>query len=192
MITPPTSLIGALLEEQVQNILPGSSAEHAIREARQQSLDVILMDIQMPDIDGIRASEIIRSMPHHASTPIVAVTAHAIDGEREQLIKAGMNDYLAKPIDESKLRQLLARYTPPPVVTVPELLPILPTLDWQLALRQAANKADLARDLLRMLLEFYRKCMRRWRSLCRPMRSTPCVRLFTSCTAVPATAACRA
>jgi len=147
-------LIGALLEEQVQNILLCSSAEHAIREARQQSLDVILMDIQMPEIDGIRASEIIRGLPHHANTPIVAVTAHAIDGEREQLIKAGMNDYLAKPIDESKLRQLLARYTPPPVVSLPELQPILPTLDWQLALRQAANKPDLARDLLRMLLEF--------------------------------------
>lgn len=147
-------LIGALLEEQVQNILLCSSAEHAIREARQQSLDVILMDIQMPDIDGIRASEIIRGLPLHATTPIVAVTAHAIDGEREQLIKAGMNDYLAKPIDESKLRQLLARYTPAPVVAVPELPPILPTLDWQLALRQAANKPDLARDLLRMLLEF--------------------------------------
>lgn len=147
-------LIGALLEEQVQNILLCSSAEHAIRAARQQSLDVILMDIQMPEIDGIRASEIIRGLPHHANTPIVAVTAHAIDGEREQLIKAGMNDYLAKPIDESKLRQLLARYTPPPVVSLPELQPILPTLDWQLALRQAANKPDLARDLLRMLLEF--------------------------------------
>ncbi|GME39589.1 MULTISPECIES: two-component sensor histidine kinase BarA [unclassified Pantoea] len=147
-------LIGALLEEQVQNILLCSSAEHAIREARQQSLDVILMDIQMPEIDGIRASEIIRGLPHHANTPIAAVTAHAIDGEREQLIKAGMNDYLAKPIDESKLRQLLARYTPPPVVSLPELQPILPTLDWQLALRQAANKPELARDLLRMLLEF--------------------------------------
>lgn len=147
-------LIGALLEEQVQNILLCSSAEHAIRKARQQSLDVILMDIQMPEIDGIRASEIIRGLPHHANTPIVAVTAHAIDGEREQLIKAGMNDYLAKPIDESKLRQLLARYTPPPVVSLPELQPILPTLDWQLALRQAANKPELARDLLRMLLDF--------------------------------------
>ena len=65
------------------------------------------MDIQMPDIDGIRASEIIRSLPQHASTPIVAVTAHALDGEREQLIAAGMNDYLAKPIDEDKLKQLL-------------------------------------------------------------------------------------
>ncbi|MGK3144232.1 two-component sensor histidine kinase BarA [Pantoea sp. C2G6] len=147
-------LIGALLEEQVQHILLCNSAEHAIREARQQSLDVILMDIQMPEIDGIRASEIIRRLPNHANTPIVAVTAHAIDGEREHLIKAGMNDYLAKPIDESKLSQLLARYTPPPVVAVPELPQILPTLDWQLALRQAANKPDLARDLLRMLLEF--------------------------------------
>lgn len=147
-------LIGALLEEQVQKIVLCNSAEQAIHQARLQPLDVILMDIQMPDIDGIRASEIIRTLPQHAHTPIVAVTAHAIDGEREQLIKAGMNDYLAKPIDESKLSQLLARYTPTPTVQTPELPQILPSLDWALALRQAANKPDLAHDMLRMLLEF--------------------------------------
>ncbi|MBE5253514.1 two-component sensor histidine kinase BarA [Mixta mediterraneensis] len=147
-------LIGALLEEQVQKIVLCNSAGQAIRQARLQPLDVILMDIQMPDIDGIRASEIIRNLPQHAHTPIVAVTAHAIDGEREQLIKAGMNDYLAKPIDENKLSQLLARYTPTPTVQPPELPQILPTLDWTLALRQAANKPDLARDMLSMLLAF--------------------------------------
>ena len=146
-------LIGALLEEQVENSVLCDSAEQAIRQARQQRLDVILMDIQMPEIDGIRASEIIRSLPLHAGTPIVAVTAHAIDGEREQLIKAGMNDYLAKPIDESKLSLLLARYAPLPAP--PALLPhVSPSLDWTLALRQAANKPELARDLLQMLLDF--------------------------------------
>ncbi|MCU7366538.1 two-component sensor histidine kinase BarA [Pantoea stewartii] len=147
-------LIGALLEEQVEHSILCNNAEQAIHIAHRQALDVILMDIQMPDIDGIRASEIIRTLPNHANTPIVAVTAHAIDGEREHLIRAGMNDYLAKPIDENKLSQVLTRYMPSPASAVPEVPQILPTLDWKLALRQAANKPDLARDLLRMLLEF--------------------------------------
>ncbi|BCQ36286.1 histidine kinase [Erwinia rhapontici] len=147
-------LIGALLEEQVAHIVLCDSGEAAINQARHQHLDIILMDIQMPEIDGIRASEAIRTLPQHANTPIVAVTAHALDGEREQLIKAGMNDYLAKPIDEQKLSRLLARYSPGgqrmslPVIEVPA------SLDWALALRQAANKPDLARDLLQMLVDF--------------------------------------
>ncbi|CCG86173.1 sensor histidine kinase/response regulator [Erwinia piriflorinigrans CFBP 5888] len=147
-------LIGALLEELVVDIVLCGSGEAAIVQARQQHLDIILMDIQMPDIDGIRASELIREMPQHANTPIVAVTAHAMDGEREQLMKAGMNDYLAKPIDEQRLSHLLARYSStgqhvlPPVVEVPA------SLDWAMALRQAANKPDLAHDLLQMLVDF--------------------------------------
>ncbi|WP_026042342.1 two-component sensor histidine kinase BarA [Pantoea sp. A4] len=147
-------LIGTLLEEQTQEIILCSSASEAISQARQRTLDVILMDIQMPDIDGIRASEIIRSLPNHAQTPIVAVTAHAIDGEREELIKAGLNDYLAKPIDESKLSQLLARYAPVPTSLMTEKSDLNASLDWNLALRQAANKPELARDLLQMLLDF--------------------------------------
>jgi len=147
-------LIGALLEEQVENIVLCDSGEKAIAVAREQALDIILMDIQMPEIDGIRASEQIRELPQHTNTPIIAVTAHAIDGEREHLIKAGMNDYLAKPIDEVKLSHLLARYSPTLPASAPETPGISPSLDWQLALRQAANKPDLARDLLRMLLDF--------------------------------------
>ncbi|QUG74534.1 two-component sensor histidine kinase BarA [Erwinia sp. E602] len=147
-------LIGALLEEQAEEIVLCDSGEAAIQQARLQKLDIILMDIQMPDIDGLRASEAIRALPQHATTPIVAVTAHALEGEREQLIHAGMNDYLAKPIDEQKLSVLLARYALPqggerlPVIDVPA------SLDWSLALRQAANKPDLAEDLLRMLVDF--------------------------------------
>ncbi|HBQ79126.1 MAG TPA: two-component sensor histidine kinase BarA, partial [Erwinia persicina] len=147
-------LIGALLEEQVAEIVLCDSGEGAITQARQQHLDIILMDIQMPEIDGIRASEAIRTLPQHANTPIVAVTAHAMDGEREQLIKAGMNDYLAKPIDEQKLSRLLARYTPGGQRAIPKIIEVPASLDWPLALRQAANKPDLARDLLQMLVDF--------------------------------------
>jgi two-component system sensor histidine kinase BarA len=147
-------LIGALLEEQVENIVLCDSGEAAIQQASQMSLDIILMDIQMPNIDGIRAGEMIRSYPQHATTPIVAVTAHALDGEREHLIQAGMTDYLAKPIDEAKLSNLLARYTPGLQAVAAKLQDVPASLDWQLALRQAANKPDLARDLLRMLVDF--------------------------------------
>ncbi|OON39601.1 two-component sensor histidine kinase BarA [Izhakiella australiensis] len=144
-------LIGALLEEQVEHIVLCESGQAAVHQAQLHQPDIILMDIQMPDIDGIRASEMIRALPGYQNTPIVAVTAHALDGEREELMAAGMSDYLAKPIDELKLRQLLAHYAPG---TLPPEAENSASLDWQLALRQAANKPDLARDLLRMLLEF--------------------------------------
>ncbi|CAI1727193.1 Signal transduction histidine-protein kinase BarA [Serratia fonticola] len=151
-------LIGALLAEQVEKTLLCESGEEAIVLARDNVLDMILMDIQMPNIDGIRASELIRQMPHHNSTPIVAVTAHAVSGEREHLLQAGMDDYLAKPIDEAMLTRVLSRYHT--VELEPEAaqprIPAEPplSLDWPLALRQAANKEDLARDLLQMLIEF--------------------------------------
>ncbi|TQI78883.1 Hpt sensor hybrid histidine kinase [Serratia fonticola] len=151
-------LIGALLEEQVVKTLLCESGEEAIAMARDNVLDMILMDIQMPNIDGIQASELIRQMPHHNSTPIIAVTAHAVSGEREYLLQAGMDDYLAKPIDEAMLTQVLSRYhtvdvEPDPIKPRAPAEPPL-SLDWPLALRQAANKEDLARDLLQMLVDF--------------------------------------
>lgn len=119
------------------------------------------MDIQMPDMDGIRACELIRHLPHQQQTPVIAVTAHALEGQREKLLAAGMNDYLAKPIEEDKLSTLLLRYQPGMHVAAPQLAePVEPvidhnvTLNWQLALRQAAMKPDLAREMLQMLLAF--------------------------------------
>lgn len=152
-------LIGTLLEELVETTLLCHSGEEAIDMARNNDLDIILMDIQMPNIDGIRASEIIHQLPRHAKTPIIAVTAHSLSGEREQLLKVGMDDYLAKPIDESMLKRVLARHYSH---QTPQGSPLDPengsrpmsTLDWQLALQQSANKEDLARDLLQMLVDF--------------------------------------
>ncbi|MBS5775186.1 MAG: two-component sensor histidine kinase BarA [Enterobacter cloacae] len=161
-------LIGALLEDQVQQVELCESGQQAIERAKQMQFDLVLMDIQMPEMDGIRACELIRQLPHQQQTPVVAVTAHAMAGQKEKLLSAGMNDYLAKPIEEEKLRNLLLRYKPghsvgpwltplepeaeqtPPVITVDDET----TLDWQLALRQAAGKSDLARDMLHMLVEF--------------------------------------
>lgn len=161
-------LIGALLQEQVEQTILCNSAAEAIAYAQKKPLDIILMDIQMLEIDGLRAAELIRQLPLHAHTPIVAVTAHTISDERQRLLDAGMVDCLAKPIDEAMLRRLLSRYgihdpaslappregpsdvRPPPVPSGNQDV----SLDWQLALRQAADKPDLAREMLGMLLEF--------------------------------------
>lgn len=83
-------------------------------------------------------------------------------GQKEKLLSAGMNDYLAKPIEEEKLHNLLLRYKPGANVAArlmaPEPAEFIfnpnATLDWQLALRQAAGKPDLARDMLQMLIDF--------------------------------------
>lgn len=158
-------LIGVLLEDQVQHVEVCSSGAQALERAKQMQFDLILMDIQMPEMDGIRACELIRQLPHQQHTPVIAVTAHAMAGQKEKLLSAGMNDYLAKPIAEDKLHNLLLRYKPDPVVNqyLTSAEPAKPvelvvnedaTLDWQLALRQAAGKSDLARELLQMLVAF--------------------------------------
>ncbi|EDB3603155.1 two-component sensor histidine kinase BarA [Salmonella enterica subsp. enterica serovar Enteritidis] len=155
-------LIGALLEDKVQHVELCDSGHQAVDRAKQMQFDLILMDIQMPDMDGIRACELIHQLPHQQQTPVIAVTTHAMAGQKEKLLSAGMNDYLAKPIEEEKLHNLLLRYKPGANVAArlmaPEPAEFIfnpnATLDWQLALRQAAGKPDLARDMLQMLIDF--------------------------------------
>ncbi|WP_333854456.1 two-component sensor histidine kinase BarA [Leclercia sp.] len=155
-------LIGALLEDQVQHVELCESGLQAVERAKQMQFDLIMMDIQMPGMDGIRACELIRQLPHQLQTPVIAVTAHAMAGQKEKLLSAGMNDYLAKPIEEEKLHNLLQRYKPgpaggnwvAPVEAADIPINVSATLDWQLALRQAAGKNALAREMLQMLVAF--------------------------------------
>ena len=76
--------------------------------------DCILMDIQMPEMDGLEATAAIRALPEDdpkRDIPIIALTAHAMSGDREKFIEAGMNDYLSKPMDVDALEAMLARVT---------------------------------------------------------------------------------
>ena len=86
----------------------------AVDLVKQNQYSLVLMDCQMPDMDGYTATKRIREWEkecHRAAVPIVAVTAHAMEGDRERCIEAGMNDYLAKPFGVKDLRDALERWT---------------------------------------------------------------------------------
>ncbi len=75
-----------------------------------QSYDLVLMDLQMPNLDGYKATKRLRKNPAFANLPIIALSADAMKGTREQALQAGMNDYLTKPIDTKKLFTLIGKW----------------------------------------------------------------------------------
>ena len=85
----------------------------AYEAARRERYDVILMDISMPEMDGIEATKAIRAQEDSclsATTPIIALTAHAMEGDRQRFLAAGMNDYLTKPVRKADLRATMAKW----------------------------------------------------------------------------------
>jgi two-component system sensor histidine kinase/response regulator len=87
------------------------AVESLMNEPESVRYDAILMDIQMPEMDGYEATRRIRRIPRFADTPIIAMTAHAMAGEREKVTAAGMNDHVAKPIIPKDLFRTLRRWT---------------------------------------------------------------------------------
>ncbi|WP_432377976.1 response regulator [Duganella sp. P38] len=87
-----------------------SSGAEAQRMVEARAYDAVLMDIQMPDLDGYQATALIRKDQRHAGLPIIAMTAHAVTGYRERCLDKGMNDYVTKPIDPDTLYAVLATW----------------------------------------------------------------------------------
>ena len=85
-----------------------SNGREAVDAARQRSFDLILMDVQMPVMDGFEATAALRD-EERLHVPIVAMTAHAMAGDRELCLSAGMDDYLSKPIDADALTAIIEK-----------------------------------------------------------------------------------
>ncbi len=106
-------LAARILEQAGHTVVVAADGEEAVRLASDPTLEAVLMDVQMPGMDGLAATRAIRRREsgtgHHL--PIIAMTAHAMTGDRERCLAAGMDDYVTKPVDAIDLLERIARLT---------------------------------------------------------------------------------
>jgi CheY-like chemotaxis protein len=100
-----------LKKNNFNHIVVVENGAEALDEVKKQKFDLILMDMQMPVMNGFEAMEKIRLIPEYRETPIVALTAFAMKGDREKCIDAGATDYIPKPIDSQEFIQKVKLYT---------------------------------------------------------------------------------
>jgi two-component system, sensor histidine kinase and response regulator len=145
------------------------NGEQAVRRVQEARYDVVLMDVQMPVMDGLEATRRIRARPGFDKLPILAMTANAMAGDRQRSLAAGMNDHLAKPIDPQEVYVALRRWLPardagegvadsssralpPPVdsAAADDPLAAVPGLDSAAGLRRVLGRREAYVGLLRM------------------------------------------
>ncbi|MFA9216127.1 MAG: response regulator, partial [Sphingomonadaceae bacterium] len=126
--------------------------------------DAVLMDIQMPEMDGYEATARIRAQPQHAQLPVIAMTAHAVAGFRENSLAMGMNDYVTKPIEPERLFAVLASWIRLDPARVAPALPVrqssvpalaVPGIDVAAALERLGGNSELLARLLRKFADEY-------------------------------------
>ena len=103
-------IASAMLTNLGLTVINARDGAHAIELYGADDFDLVLMDCEMPGMDGYEASRRIRALEAQTSrprTPIIAVTAHALTGDREECLKAGMDDYLSKPVSERRMADVL-------------------------------------------------------------------------------------
>jgi two-component system sensor histidine kinase BarA len=158
-------LIDALLSELNVSVETADSGEKAIELCKVNEFDLIFMDIQMPGMDGLEASKQIRLIERkNKKLPIIALTAHAMKGEKERLLNQGMDDYLTKPINQTQLQENIAKWTHKQIIVREQnrqksksknKTPSDSSIDWSLSLKNAGGREDLAKDMLQMLVNSF-------------------------------------
>lgn len=137
-------LLHTWLDNSPVDLTTTISGQEAVNQCQTEEFDLILMDVQMPGMDGLQATREIRKLPLNMGTPIVAVTAHAFKEEQERLLASGMDDYLPKPIEAELLIELIKSWCHN--VEPSEI--VFPSIDWQLALKRANQNEESAKELL--------------------------------------------
>jgi len=138
-----------------------SNGYEAINHVRTNKFDAVLMDVQMPIMDGYKATEIIRKTYSNSELPIIAMTANALKGDREKSIKFGMNDYISKPINPEVLFETLQKWLYGKNaenmmnLTLADSNKKDVTLDTEKTLLKFGNKQDFYMDLLKIYKSSY-------------------------------------
>jgi two-component system, sensor histidine kinase and response regulator len=151
------------------------NGQEALDRLQQSTFDLVLMDMQMPIMDGLTATRRVREQPQWAQLPIVAMTANAMEQDRQQCMDAGMNDFVSKPIEPEQLWTALLRWIPPrqsdtsAIAPRPRArptpspsvvpLPTLDGLDTQLGLRRVMGNQQLYLNLLRKFASGQHDCV---------------------------------
>jgi two-component system cell cycle response regulator DivK len=102
-------LLVQLLEDEYE-ILTAADGAAGIESAARHRPDLILMDLSLPEVDGWEATRRLKAWPETAAIPVIALTAHAMQGDEERARACGCDGYLTKPIDEDRLFETLARF----------------------------------------------------------------------------------
>jgi two-component system sensor histidine kinase/response regulator len=153
---------------QVDVVGNGSQAVERLRATEPGSADdyaLVLMDMQMPVMDGPEATRLIRQLPGRGLLPIVALTANAFDDDRQRCLEAGMNDHLAKPTNPTRLYEMLLRWLPAtaeePATTAERPAPAADTTPLALALADIAGlDVDFGKEAAGGDLTFYVRLLR--------------------------------
>lgn len=150
-------LAAAILEKYGYEYKIASNGLEALEILRNSSFDLVLMDVQMPVMDGLEATRLIRREPRWKSLPIVAMTAHAMVGDREHCLEAGMTGYIAKPIQAEAFVQMLDSQlieSRPDHPAHPVTREALPTpMNEELALRLMDNDVNLLQRVVLLFLQ---------------------------------------
>ena len=102
-------LVRNILKIDKYQLVEAPDAETGIKMAQAHQPDLILMDVQLPGMSGLEATKIIKEYESFKSTPIIALTAHAMKGDEAIVLEAGCDGYISKPIDTKKFREKIAK-----------------------------------------------------------------------------------
>lgn len=105
-------LIREILEGQGYEVLEAANGLEALEQIEERLPDLVIMDIQMPLIDGLEAVSKLRKNPRFTKTPVIALTAYAMSGDEEKALAAGFDGYLSKPMDVKQLLAYLHQFVP--------------------------------------------------------------------------------
>ena len=103
-------LVRSLLQIQEYKIIEAENAEKGIQMARDHQPDLILMDIQLPGMDGLSATKLISNDENLKDIPVLAMTSYAMEGDKEKALAAGCVGYITKPIDTRSFAKTIAEY----------------------------------------------------------------------------------
>jgi PAS domain S-box-containing protein len=143
-------LMTRLLEKWGHGVAVAANGREALGALEKERFDVVLMDVQMPEIGGFEATAAIRAREKEAGghLPVIAMTAHAMKGDRERCLAAGMDGYVAKPIQANELSEVIGRVLPPPPAAAEAEAP----LDLAAALKAVGGDEDILRELAELFL----------------------------------------